>query len=242
MNFINKIKIFIKRYLFGVKWCCNNCGKEIFSGKYFCEKCEKQLPYNDGYLCEHCGRKLSMPLSYCSTCKNNLVDIDKSRSVFVYKEPISYLIQEAKYSNKRYLLEMFASFLEPIYQKNYFDADYLCFVPMTDKAFKKRGYNQSKILAEELSKRINVQVLDCLRKTKETSRQAKLNRKERLQNLKGVFKVVDKKSVADKSIMIIDDVSTTGATAQVIASILKDAGAKKVYLLSVASVPPREGY
>lgn len=242
MTFVAKLKRFFNKYLFNAKWCCNICGKEIFSDKYFCEKCESSLPYNDGYICQHCGRKVIAPEEYCSTCKNNLISLDKCRSLFVYQKPISNLILSAKYNGNRYLLKMFAQLMAPLYFKHYFNADYLCYVPMTDKAFRKRGYNQSKILAEELSNNIGVQVLDCIKKTKETTRQAKLGRKERLKNLVGVFKVFNKKLVKGKSLLLVDDVSTTGSTAQVIAEALKKAGAKNVYCLSVASVPPYEGY
>ena len=113
---------------------------------------------------------------------------------------------------------------------------------MTDKALKRRGYNQSRLLAEKLSVLINVPVFDCIKKVKETQRQATLGRAERLKNLDGAFRVFDKKLIAGKSVLIIDDVSTTGATAQVIAKRLKSAGAKIVNLLTVASTPPIDRY
>ena len=67
-------------------------------------------------------------------------------------------------------------------------------------------------------------------------------KEERLKNLKGVFKVKDKKLIKEKTIVIVDDVTTTGATAQAVAERLKSVGAKSVYLLTIASVPPRENY
>ena len=79
-------------------------------------------------------------------------------------------------------------------------------------------------------------------KKEETKKQEGLTRKERLVNLEKAFKVTDKKSVKDKKIMIIDDVSTTGATAQALAKQLKNSGANAVYLISVASVAPYDGY
>ena len=113
---------------------------------------------------------------------------------------------------------------------------------MSVKAQKRRGYNQSKILAEKLSQIVNVPVLDCLEKKKETARQATLNRAERLKNLTDAFSVTDKKAVKDKTIVIVDDVSTTGATAQAIAKKLKKVGAKSVNLITVASTPPVDKY
>ncbi len=242
MGVIVKLKRFINEYFFNEKWCCNVCGKEIFNDKYFCDECEKTLPYNDGHVCEHCGRKVIAPEPYCSTCKGALTSLDKCRSAFVYQKPINHLIQNAKYNGNKYLLKAFADYLAPLYFKNYFNADYLCFVPMTKQAIDKRGYNQSEELARFLSKKVNVPVLDCLTKTKDTQRQAQLTKMQRLKNLIGVFRVSKRKAIKDKTLLLIDDVTTTGSTAEVIASALKKAGAQKVYLLSVASVPPRDGY
>ncbi len=233
---------FLKKYFYNPNWRCLSCGKEIFEDEKFCDDCKNTLPYNDGAICEHCGRAVSSFESYCSTCKNVLVDLDKCRSPFVYAPPISTLIKKAKYDRGIYVIDYFAEQLSLTYLQSYFNADYLTFIPMTEKAERKRGYNQSKILAEKLSARINVPVLDCIEKIKETERQATLGRAERLKNLDGVFRVVDKKSVKDKSILIIDDVSTTGATAQTIAKRLKSAGAKIVNLLTVASTPPIDKY
>ncbi|MBR5900071.1 MAG: ComF family protein [Clostridia bacterium] len=242
MNFITRVKRFINEYLFNAKWCCNACGKEIFNDKYFCDDCIKKLPFNDKSVCDHCGRKVATATPFCSTCKERLLSIDKGRSAFVYDKPISYLIQGAKYDKRLYLLEAFADYLAPIYLKNYFNADYFCFIPMTDKAKKKRGYNQSQLLCEKLSQKVNVPVLDCLEKVKETNRQAKLGRQDRLKNLEGAFRVKDRKNVKDKTLLIVDDVTTTGATAEIVASALKKSGAKCVYLLAVASVPSKSGY
>ena len=113
---------------------------------------------------------------------------------------------------------------------------------MTAKAQKNRGYNQSKVLAEMLSKKVKIDLIDCLVKTKETERQAKLDRNQRMKNLEGVFRVTSRKLIKEKSVLIIDDVATTGATSENIAKILKRAGASKVFLLTVASVSPKDGY
>ena len=237
-----RIKKFFVKYLFNVKWRCNACGKEIFKDEYFCESCLKDLPFNDKAYCNHCGRKLKVYAEYCSTCREQLLSVDKARSVFNYDKPISSLIKRAKYDKRLYLLDMFAEYLSNLYLKSYFNADYICFVPMTEKAQKKRGYNQGEILARRVGERVNVEVVDLLEKVKETTRQAKLNRAERLKNLEGVFKVKSRKLVKDKTIVIVDDVSTTGATAENIAKKLKSAGVKTVYLLTVASVAPKIGY
>lgn len=235
-------KNLLNKYFYNPNWKCLVCGKEVFEGQNFCDECMAILPYNDGPICDHCGRKVIAFENYCSTCKNVLVDLDMCRSAFSYAYPINKLIKDAKYNNCIYVIDYFAKVLSSVYFQNYFNADYLVFIPMTDDAQRRRGYNQSKILAEKLSERIDVPVLDCLKKVKDTKRQATLGRAERLKNLDNAFRVVNKKSVVDKSILIVDDVTTTGATAEVVASRLKKAGAKIVNLITVASTPPIDRY
>ena len=242
MGIKNFFKNFFNKYFFNPHWKCLVCGKEVFEGQAFCDDCKKTLPYNDGPICAHCGRRVIAFENYCSTCKNVLVDLDMCRSAFRYDYPISKLIKDAKYNRAIYVIDYFAKELSSVYFQNYFNADYLVYIPMTKKSQDKRGYNQSKILAEKLSERIDVPILECLKKVKDTQRQATLSRADRLKNLDGAFRVVDKKSVAQKSILIVDDVSTTGATAQAIASRLKKAGAKLVNLITVASTSPIDKY
>ena len=176
---------FIDKYFYNPKWRCVVCEKEIFDdNKYVCDECDKELPYNIGAICDHCGRKVISFENYCSTCKGILVSLDKCRSVYNYEKPISTLIQRSKYNGAKYLLEFFAKDLANLYLQQYFNADCLTFVPMTEKAEKARGYNQSKVLCELVSKKTGVPVLDCVKKVTDTKRQATLSRKERLKNRK----------------------------------------------------------
>ena len=277
-----KVGAFLRKYVYNDRWRCNSCGKEIFSGSFFCDDCEKSLPRNDKEICNHCGRQVTESAEYCLTCKGNLTSLDKCRSVFNYEGEIKKLIRKAKYDGKKYILDYFAEELERLCVKcgwavdkaadnikeNAVDSvahnttvnsvtnatdkvtenaadnlvDNIVAVPMTIKALRKRGYNQSLLLAEKLSIKTGVKILDCLTKIKETPKQATLKRLERIKNLDGAFRVTDKKAVEGKRILIVDDVTTTGSTAEVLASRLKRAGAKQVFLLTVASVPTKDGY
>lgn len=236
---MKKVSEFLSKILFSEKWTCNLCGREVFDG-VFCQDCLDKLPFNDGEICFHCGRHVKVSENYCLTCKGKLTSIDKGRSVFRYKDEVAFLIKKFKYENGQYLAKVFAPYLEKLYLKNYFNADFIVFVPMTDKALKERGYNQTELLANELGKLISVPVNNVLVKVRETERQATLDREGRIKNLSGAFKVIDKKAIENKTVLIIDDVTTTGSTAEVIASLLKNKGADKVYLLTVASVGEEE--
>lgn len=238
-DFIVKILTF---GFYDPRWRCNSCGKEIFDGEFFCKDCEEKLPYNNKTFCNHCGRQIAAPSEYCSTCRESLIAIDRARSAFNYERPISGLIKKAKYENGRYILDYFADKLAFLYFSNFFRPEIVCFVPMSKARLKKRGFNQSEYLARKVADRIHVPVSDCLEKIKETERQATLKRAERLKNLTDSFKVKDKKAVRGKNVLLIDDVTTTGATSEAVAVKLKKAGALRVNLLTVASVPPKDGY
>ncbi len=230
----------IEWLFYNPKWTCNACGREIFDGEYFCPECRAELPFNDGAICQHCGRKTQVGELYCLTCKNKLPSIDVGRSSFVYAKPISGLIKKLKYNKKRYVADILSEYLAITYIKHGLISDLIVFPPMTDKSLRKREYNHAGLLAEKLSEKVGIPVIDAFKKTRETERQAKLNREERMKNLVGSVRVVKRKAVRDKRILIVDDVTTTGATAEILSSRLKMAGAKTVTLLTVASVPAQK--
>ena len=230
-----KFKKFLQEALFNLKWRCNACGDENFNGEYFCDDCKKTLPILKENKCEHCGRLTAYSMHFCDSCIEKNVNFDKARSLFSYEEPISYLIQSFKYDAKLYLADIFCDLFMETYLSNFSDTDILTYVPTTEKSINERGYNQSFILADRLSKRLNVELTSTAIKTKDTERQATLNYVERLENLKGVFKI-EKVDLKDKNILLIDDVLTTGSTADILAKLYKNKGANKVYVLTIASV------
>ena len=236
--------LLVKIFTFGLyqpTWRCNGCGKEIFDGEYFCKDCKEILPYINSPICNHCGRQVKADTDYCLTCKNSLTSFDTARAVFNYDKPVSSLIKRAKYRNGIYILDYFAKELSYLYFKCFFKSQVVVCIPMSKKRLKRRGYNQSKILAEKVSELIGVPFSGCVEKSKETVRQAKLGRSDRLKNLTDTFKVTDKSAVNGKSVLIVDDVSTTGATAEVLSAKLKKAGATAINVITVANVPSRNG-
>ena len=237
---------------------CNNCCREIFKGKeffpstnkgsatllpgeqYFCEECFSLLPKNDGYICDHCGRSTTAPTPFCDECTGFEWSFDMARSPFYYAPPVDKFIRDAKYSGKKYFVEIFEPFVSAIFAKYFFDADILTFVPMTKEAEKQRGYNQSELLCKAVSEKTGYPYAPLTEKSKATEHQAKLNRTERLSNLKGSFKARNTALIEKKRVVLVDDVLTTGATAESVAEALKNAGAEKVYLLTIASVTEKK--
>lgn len=199
------------------------------------------MPLNNKSICGHCGRATPYAVEYCDYCKDKQTYVDLARSVYEYEHPLNLLVKKLKYGGEKYLAEVFAREMQSIYFKYVGHADCIVFIPMTEKRKRERGYNQSEELAKELSKLIEVPVIsDVLVKTKETESQVGLERRERLKNVRGSVSVRSKALVNGKRVLIIDDVMTTGATLEVIAEKLKDAGASEVLAITVASVTSKK--
>lgn len=223
----------ISKIFFPPDFTCDICGIETF-GTNLCSSCLKTVPFNDGTVCPVCGRKTARP-EICIECKARAPLYKKAVSPLVYAGGTLKLI--AKYKNgSAYLKEYFADLICAKLE-NFPKFDCIAYVPMTKKAERKREYNQAKILAESISARINVPVIkDALIKTKDTAEQKSLSFKERKQNLATCFKVEKRTELKDKDVLLVDDVLTTGATAEAITEKLLKADAKHVYFATVASV------
>lgn len=229
------IRAFLEKYFFKTNLTCSICHKEQFGEECVCPECDKELPYIKT-RCAHCGRKLLLNADFCDECKSRLMSFDKAMSVFEYDGGVKNLIQRFKYKGEIYLKEYFAEKLYDFYVKTGLEADIITFVPMSIKEKRKRGYNQSELIAEEFCRLLGRNTEELVVKNVETERQATLDFKERNKNLTGVFKLADGNNIKGKSILVIDDVLTTGATAENISATLKKKGASKVYFLTVASV------
>ncbi len=119
--------------------------------------------------------------------------------------------------------------------KPIYPPDVICPVPLHKKRLKWRGYNHAEELARQLGKAFSLPVVtDALIRTKHTSPQANLGRKERLKNMQGVFEIRNPQEIAGKNILLVDDVYTTGATMEECARVLKKAGASRVFGAVVA--------
>ncbi len=231
MNIFQKISEAVRKYDDAHNFTCDLCGREVFGGERVCAQCRKGLPWNDKNICPLCGRKVGEP-GVCLECKKKRLVVDKARSPLLHEGEAARIVYRAK--RQKYFYRTAAELMAPLLDE--FGADALVFVPMTERAYKKRGYNQSRLIAEELSRRSGIPLLDAVKKTRDTGEQKELGRTEREKNLEGCFHVFDRKGVRNKKLLIIDDTLTTGSTASELASVLKRAGAKEVDALTLTSV------
>lgn len=175
-------------------------------------------------------------------CKSKPPLFKKAVSAFLYEDGVTVLISKFK-NGRPYLKELFADKIS-VCLVGFPEIDCITYVPLTKKSAYKRGYNQSKLLAKSLSKRIQTPLLcGAIKRIKSGKAQKGLTGKQRIENVKGAFKIVKRDKFKDKNVLLVDDILTTGSTVNEISRILLKAGAKTVYVATVASVeykPPEK--
>lgn len=196
---------------------CGICEKNIKTKTYACEKCLNILK---------CYRE-----KYISKCNSS--GCDEIISLYAYVGNIRKQICKFKFREGKYIGKTFAYLLSQRVKE--IDFDYIIPVPISLKRLMERGFNQSKIITDEMSKMLTKKSLNnVLIKSKNNKRQSELHVKDRKSNVLGAYKVKNEKTIRGKVILLIDDVYTTGSTLNECARTLKRAGAKKVIAVTVA--------
>lgn len=233
-------------------YTCDGCGVELFDYPTYrlCENCTSKLRRIGDKVCAKCGRK-TVAEGICLDCKQDMPKFTQGLSPFVYQGESAEFVNRLKNGDPRlanYLGEQMAEHFVKKFPDMTRVGDPLLIVPvpMTDKGRRLRGYNQTEYLAKMFAERLHslgVQaVVDkkLLQKTKETAAQKKMSQKERKENVAGAYHVHKRKECRGKTILLIDDVLTTGATGNECAERLFGAGAHEVYFLVAAAVPERK--
>ncbi len=210
-------------------------------GSYLCANCFSYLSFHVSSLCLVCDRP-SLDDKTHPSCRS-LYAIDGACASIAYNGIAKKLIFQFKYKPYlSHLTEVLGDlFYEGIIQKPLFDTarlntSLLVPIPLYKTKLQKRGYNQAELLAKDFGKRVTLPVIDLLDRTKNTPTQVGLSKMERKENIKGAFAIKPKykASIKQASILLVDDVLTTGSTMLEAANILKRAGAKRVWGITLA--------
>lgn len=230
-----RLKSFLSELFAPAEHRCLNCGKDVFDGLGFCPDCKDSVVFNNGKTCKRCGVAIDGSEDYCGNCAFDKVYFDVAYSPFSYEGAVRDAILRFKFGNCGNFARIFAKYLVFMAQKHELQFDVVTCAPMTKKAKRKRGYNQAQLLAEHFCAILNdeAKFVAAIEKINETEAQEKLPRAQRKTNLIGAYKCVA--DVKGKSVLVIDDVKTTGATLNECAKVLKRAGATNVTCLTVAS-------
>ncbi len=212
------------------RWCIG-CGRE---GDYICDSCRQMLSVISPPICPRCGRPQSEG-ELCPGCVDWQAGIDGIRSPFLFDGLIRQAVHELKYRNLRALASPLAELMYDYLIKNPLPGEVLVPVPLHRKRYRERGYNQSALLALELGKLTGLPVIEnCLVRQSYVLPQARAaSVGERHENVAGAFACRDGR-LRGKGVILVDDVSTSGATLDACAGVLKSAGAAEIRGLTLA--------
>ena len=219
---------------------CGICGK--LDKNFLCKKCEimlknelKNQTKDNKYFKDNVN--LDEQPRFFIEEKNNKQYFIQHIYFFKYEGIIRKIILDYKFNEKAYLYKTIVNFL--LKDKKIFEIlkfyDIIIPVPISNKRKRERGYNQSLLIAREISNLTGISYTDnCLFKIKNIIEQSKLNKEDRMQNVQGVYELKNKKILENKNILLIDDIYTTGSTVKECCKTLKLAKIKEIGVLTIA--------
>lgn len=211
---------------------CVFCGELVSPYLEYCERCSRQISTVELPVCEKCGRGKQ----FCS-CRLHSRFFDRISAPYYYEKAVRRGIHRLKFRGGKRNCAFFAERMCEAYARDYSELRFDCSacVPSTAVSIKERGYNQSKLLAQAVSERLGIDFCDgLLVKLYETASQHSIGILRRKGNLTGVFDVSPQFSVDGKSILLIDDVATSGETLDECAKMLYLHGAQSISCLTIA--------
>ncbi len=214
---MNKIFDYILSLIYPPK--CVFCGKVIDKSD-ICSECEKTLPYTKG-----------------DSVYQKFLFVDKCISPLYYKDYVRRAVLRFKFSGCSCYSRRLGAIMSECAENNLDcgSIDMISCIPLSKKRLHDRGYNQAELLAREISKAVDVKFVPTLKKIKNNNAQSTIkDAKLRAKNVVGVYTVTDPETVNGKYILLVDDVVTTGSTVSECARMLKKAGAKAVYCITLA--------
>jgi len=223
-------------------WQCLYCQKEVENDYPLCESCFQQIPIFDDFICPICQRKLTSDRTLHQYCRQKTkleaLGVVSSYQNNILKETIHNFKYNKITSLSQPLSLLMIKFLEQSYFFSQLPKDNLLIIPLPLHLKKKRqrGFNQSELIAKEIANYFYLPCeTDILLRVVNNSPQVSLENSDlRKENVKDIFKVNNQESIRNKTIILLDDVYTTGATMEEAAKTLKQNNAKKVIGLVLA--------
>lgn len=209
----------------------------------YCLGCRRTVPQKTT-LCLHCLSELPITNYHLSTFNpllkllNEITPVEAATSLVFFEKQglVQQLIHQLKYMNKEQLGSVFGGLLgEKLLDSSFSTCDYVVPIPLHRRRERKRGYNQVTQFGQQLAKQLHVEYIDRnLIRSKATKTLVRLNKQERVHQIKGAFSVVDPSIFIKKHILLIDDVVTTGATLSEAANCLLQIEGVRVSVATIA--------
>jgi ComF family protein len=218
--------------------CCERFSEEGKQG--FCSNCLSQIRWIEPPFCSICGIPFisrEVETHPCGACVTHRKYFTIARALGAFEGSLQEAIHRWKYEGKTYLTPFFASWMAEGLNRYWEPGslDLLIPVPLHTRRLRERGFNQALLLAKDLSRRTGIPYRKTiLQKKKSTIPQVNLSRAEREKGLRGTFHVIGKEELSGLSVLLIDDVYTTGATVNECSKVLLKGGAERVDVLTLA--------
>jgi ComF family protein len=203
-----------------------------YSVNLICDNCFAELDWITSPICRYCGKPTLHWVSKCRSCQGRRLHFDTCRSLYLYRGRARDLVKAFKYKNQRRLALLLGIHLAKLVKDSKIDK--ITWVPASKSKSVSRGYNQSKILAQQLARYLDGKPTELLGLKKTTSDQSRLNFKERQKNVKDAFCYLGKFNLNGARVVIVDDVYTTGSTVSECSRILRVNGAGQIQVVTVA--------
>jgi len=183
-----------------------------------------------------CGKTVTDREIYCPDCTMHAHAFESGRALFLYNDAMKNSIYRFKYAGRKEYAAFYADSMAEEYARwiSTIKADAIVPIPLHKKRLKERGFNQAELIARRLSEAVFVPVCtDLLIRQVATRKQKELSAKERENNLKKAFKISEN-DVKLKTVILCDDIYTTGSTIDAVATLLKRSGVQEVYFIALA--------
>lgn len=224
---------------------CSICGKLLRRKEFLCISCRESL-FSKTEACPVCAYPHGRGKE-CPECRHRKLYIDGMFALGPYRGNLKRLIQEFKYQGKQEMVHFFTPYIvqgitSRIHSGHWPVPDGLVPIPLCAGRLTQRGFNQAELLAEEAALRLEFPLMNVLVRIKETESQVRLGRRDRAANLRGAFCLMKEEmqspgneegSLQEKTLIIIDDIFTSGATINEAARVLRQGGSKKLYAVVI---------
>lgn len=221
---------------------CPACGRPVDPGHVYslCEDCLNEITWADRKTCRICGKPLETwyPADLCSECLVSPRYFERGVVCFLYKGGASRMVKDLKYRGKKYLARIFGTILADKILYDGLDFDVCTAVPMYKKKEEQRGFNQAELIAMYTARILRKPFApDVLSRIRPTAPMNTLGFQERKKNLEGAFTVPEnqKKTIQGSTVLLVDDIYTTGVTMNECSRELLKAGAAHVCIAAMAS-------
>ena len=219
---------------------CSLCGRYCVDQEGICPDCLSQIHYIGRPLCIRCGKPFSHEMitdHFCGECLTRKRHFTRARAVGLYTGIFRKALHRFKYQWKHCLATPLGTLMARRMESFFSDGTYHCMVPVPlhPRRLRKRGFNQALVLARVLSRIYHIPLdRDNLVRTRWTQSQVGLSERERKDNVKGAFAVLESARITQRTILLLDDIYTSGSTVDECSKVLITAGARQVDVLTLA--------